>query len=96
VKKVIANKRKADPNAKKSINFVLGTAGYRKGKEKVDIENEETALNACHEFKIDTIIKETVSKKAIKTHIENGGPIPEGVKILPQEEKFYVKIEDEK
>jgi hypothetical protein len=90
VKKVIENNRKADPNAKKSINFVLGTAGYRKSKEKVEVEDEETALNACHEFKIDTIVKESLSKTAIRTHIEKGGPITEGVKILPPEERIYL------
>lgn len=90
VRMMIERNRKIDPKAKKSIDLLWGTAGYRKGRDKVELgefgPEEAKALN------IPVQTKEYVNKTDVLNHIKKTGQVPDGVEVTEAEERFYVKV----
>lgn len=91
VKGVVSENLKVNPKAKKSLDFLTGSAGFRKGKAKIEVEDEEKAIRACNELSIKTIIKVSVSKSAVMDYVKNGGNAPDGTKYVEGDESFSVK-----
>lgn len=96
VAKVIAENKKVDPKSKKSVDLLFGEAGFIKGKDKIEIEDEAKVINACHAMKIKTLVKETPSKKAIMESLKGTGLVIAGTKLIEGEEHFFVHIAGEK
>ena len=92
VKGIIAANLKSNPSAKKSMDFLMGSAGFRSGRPSVTILDEEKALESCHQYKIETITNETVSKTKVKEYIDAGYPAPAGTGVDEGEETFTVKV----
>jgi len=92
VKGIITANLKSNPNAKKSMDFMMGSAGFRAGRTSINILDEEKALDSCHQYEIETIIKESVSKKKVKEYIDAGHEAPEGTEVDEGEETFTVKV----
>ena len=92
VKGIIAANLKANPKAKKSMDFLMGSAGFRAGLPSIKILDEEKALESCHALEIETIVKESVSKKKVKEYIDAGHDAPEGTEVDEGEETFTVKV----
>jgi len=92
VKGIVAANLKDNPKAKKSMDFMLGSAGFRDGRSSITILDEEKALDSCHTLGIETIVKESVSKKAVKGYIDEGHEAPGGTEVDEGEETFTVKV----
>ena len=92
VKGIVAANLKTNPQAKKSIDFMLGSAGFRTGRTSIKIIDEEKALESCHTLGIETIVKESVSKKKVKGYIDEGHEAPVGTEVDEGEETFTVKV----
>lgn len=85
---------------KKSMKLPEGTIGIKKQADKIDYEDEVVMeyLKTHHPEFIRTKIKEEIDKKTLKSEAEVvdgayfiGGKEVEGIKVLPQPQKFYVK-----
>jgi phage host-nuclease inhibitor protein Gam len=74
---------------KRSMSFPGGTAGFRKGSERVEIIDESAAVSFC-DREHPEIIKKTVGKTDLKNLMKQGIQVP-GVKIEQSPESFYVK-----
>ena len=92
-KEIIENNIKLDPKSKKSLDFMFGKAGYRIGRDSIEVEDEGVALDSCHSLGIYTRTKESIDKIIVMKFIKEKGHIPEGMKVIQAEEKFYVKTE---
>lgn len=88
---LVATNIEHNPSGKKSVDFLAGSAGFRKGRTSIDIKDPDKALESCHKLGIETIVKESVSKTAVKGFIDKGNPAPEGTEVVEGEETFTVK-----
>ena len=92
VKGIVMANLETNPKAKKSVDVLMGSAGFRDGRESIKILDEEQALKSCHQLGIETIIKESVSKNKVKEYIEAGHDAPMGTELDKGEETFTVKV----
>jgi len=79
---------------KKSLDLPSGMrVGFRAGSEVVEIEDEEAAIAECKSYQLtDTIkVKETLSKTAIKKHLQAGVQF-NTIKMDRRPDTFYVKV----
>jgi phage host-nuclease inhibitor protein Gam len=74
---------------KKSMSFPGGTAGFRKGSERVEIIDENAAVSFC-DREHPEVVKKSVGKTELKKLISNGVKVP-GVTIEQAPDNFYVK-----
>jgi phage host-nuclease inhibitor protein Gam len=74
---------------KKSMSFHGGTAGFRKGSERVEIIDENAAVSFC-DREHPEVVKKSVGKTELKKLISNGVKVP-GVTIEQAPDNFYVK-----
>ena len=91
VENKIRNDIKANPKAKKSMEFLSGIAGLRAGKERVEIEDMEAAVKDARSRDIPVKTVETVSKTDVKNYHKLNGVVLSGTKIVEGDETFYIK-----
>jgi hypothetical protein len=79
---------------KKSVDYHTGRAGFRMGRDKLDlvITDEAEAMAFCQENDL-VDIKASVTK--MKKHYKDTGEIPDGVEVIetPAENKFFPAVE---
>lgn len=85
---------------KKSMKLPEGTIGLKKQADKVEYEDDVVLeyLKENHPELIRTKVKEEIDKKTLKAEAEVvdgayfiGGNEVEGIKVIPQPQKFYIK-----
>lgn len=79
------------------VTFPAGEAGFRKSPDRLDITDEAVALMWAKANCPEAVkVTETVQKTPLKKRIESTGEMPDGVKLVPGEERFYIKPIGEK
>lgn len=77
---------------RKSVLLLSGTVGFRKLAESLVVENEGRLLIwARKHCKKAIAVIERVSRTTLKQHLAATGELPDGVRIQPAQEKFYIK-----
>ena len=82
------------PHNRKSIDFEHGSVGWRTTPQKLEIEREKDVLQWAKDKCTDAVkVKESLLKKPIMEWIKDKGKgeIPDGVKVIPKGEKFFIK-----
>lgn len=94
MEKLKAFVRGAIPHGKKHIKFLTGTAGFRKGVESLEIENEADAMKWAETYCPEAIKTEKrLLVSALKEKIKETGEVPPGTKLNEAGENFYVREE---
>tara|TARA_R110000824_G_scaffold7698_1_gene34807 strand:- start:13363 stop:13890 length:528 start_codon:yes stop_codon:yes gene_type:complete len=84
---------------KVTMNLIGGKLKYRKGREKVEIEDEQQFVSDYNSGGLEDqgFIRETIKhapdKKAILAHIKATGEVPEGVELVYGEDSFSMDTE---
>jgi hypothetical protein len=90
VRQMIERNKEIDPKAKRSIDLLWGTAGYRKGRDKVELV--EFGPEEAKKLEIPVQVKEYVNKTDVLNYIKKTGQVPDGVEVTEADDKFYVKV----
>ena len=91
VKARIDENLKFDKNAKKSLSLTLGTVGFKKNPDRLEIEDMEGAVRYAESHGIPIKVVKSVGKTALKDHVKQTGQVDESFKYIEGEEHFYVK-----
>ena len=77
----------------KSISLPAGRIGFRHAGMKLVIDDEEAVLRWARKTQPNlVVIQESISKSGLNQYFEDTGEIPpSGVRVEPEDEKFYVK-----
>lgn len=78
---------------KKSLNLLAGTAGFRKGTEKLELFDEKAVLDYCKEHHPEAL-EVKVSKSEVKKLLQKGIKVP-GATLEEARDSFYVRPNDE-
>lgn len=84
-----------DTTNKATLKLVNGTLKYRKGRERIEIADEEAFVKAAEmddKGFVRTTVKKAPDKKAILEYINETGEIPEGVDIVTGEGSFTIEV----
>jgi hypothetical protein len=77
---------------RKSLLLLSGTVGFRTIAAKLVVENDTAVLAwAKKHCRTAVVVTERVSKAAIDEHFEANGDLPDGARLEPAHERFYVK-----
>jgi len=81
---------------RRSVKLPSGTAGFRASPDRVEVEDEAAALAWC-EANLPAAVKtkKYLSLTEIKASLKAGGAMPEAVRLVGGETRFYVKETDE-
>jgi len=93
VKARIDENLKLDKNAKKSLKFTLGTAGFRRGQDRLEIKDMEGAVQFAESHNLPVKVVKSVGKTDLKNHVKSTGQIDDSFELIEGEEHFYVKGE---
>lgn len=77
---------------RKCLDLPAGRVGFRQQKEKMIVEDDARAL-AWAKTHCPTAVKvqESLLKAELNEHVQATGELPEGVRLEPEHESFYVK-----
>ncbi|MFA5135570.1 MAG: host-nuclease inhibitor Gam family protein [Patescibacteria group bacterium] len=91
VKPHLAAYAAAQISGKKSryVDTDFGRIGFRKGKESLEVTNEEIALAYCEKHGLPIRVKKELDKKALAAHHKATGEIPDGIEYKEGEDNFY-------
>lgn len=90
-------KRYKEVYGSKSVSLPHGRVGFRKSPLGVEVTNLAAALEFAHARGIETRINETVDKRILKEYLASTGEEPsesDGLRIVPEEEHFYITAVD--
>lgn len=79
---------------KKSVRLVHGTIRKIKGRERIEIIDEEVFLTAAPVHLVHEQLLRRPDKKAILSHIKETGDLPEGTDLIRGEDTIQIKTED--
>lgn len=79
---------------KKSVRLIHGSIRKIKGRERVEITDEEAFLTKAPSSLIAEKMLRRPDKKAILSHIRETGEIPEGTNLIRGEDTIHIKTED--
>ena len=81
---------------RRSVKLPSGTAGFRASPERVEVEDEAAALTWCEaNLPAAVKVKKYLSLTEIKASIKAGSAMPEAVRLVGGETRFYVKESEE-
>jgi hypothetical protein len=79
---------------KKSVSLVHGSIRKIKGRERIEITDEEAFLTTAPLHLVNEQLLRRPDKKAILAHIKETGEIPEGTDLIRGEDTIQIKTED--
>ncbi|MBT4503526.1 MAG: hypothetical protein HOC74_37690, partial [Gemmatimonadetes bacterium] len=79
---------------KKSVSLVHGTIRKIKGRERIEITDEEAFLTTAPLHLVNEQLLRKPDKKAILAHIKETGEIPEGTDLIRGEDTIQIQTED--
>lgn len=84
---------KAQGGKKKSFDYILGKAGWRKGKDTIDVADEKKAI-AHAEMHHPQCVKSKLDKAAMKALYNDGkGELLDGTSFKPGRQEFFPNVE---
>ena len=81
-------------SGKKSVRLIHGSVRRIKGRERIEIIDEETFLSAAPPVLIRQQIIRQPDKKAILAHVQQSGEIPTGVDVIRGEDRIHIEAEE--
>ena len=81
-------------SGKKSVRLIHGFVRRVKGRERIEITDEETFLSAAPPDLIRQQIIRQPDKKAILAHVQQSGEIPTGVDVIRGEDRIHIEAEE--
>jgi hypothetical protein len=82
-------------SGKKSVRLIHGSIRKRKGRERVEIADEELFLSTASIDLIREQLLRQPDKKAILAHIKAHGEIPSGVDLTRGEDTLHIETGDD-
>lgn len=77
----------------KSLKTPWGKVGFRAQQDEIEVVDDEAVKEQIIEGKLPEDIQKVkieISKSALNKYIKESGDIPDGVKVTPRPDKFYV------
>jgi len=82
------------PPKKKSIKLLTGTVGFRTRPPRLEVVDENVALEWAKQHApdvVEIITTERILRVPLKEHFEKAGEVPPGCALSAEEERFFVK-----
>jgi hypothetical protein len=80
---------------KKSVHLIHGRIARRKGRERIEISDEETFLATASSTLIREQLLRQPDKKAILAHIKAHGEIPTGIDLVRGDDTLHIETGDD-
>lgn len=86
-------KRETDGQKQRSVNLLAGRIGFRKGRDSIEIRDEEAGLAwAKAHLKEAVVVRESLAKEIVKQYVRETGEILDWAEYRPAEDCFYIAV----
>ena len=82
----------AQGGKKRSVDYLQGRAGFRKGKTSIEVLDEKAAIEWCEKNCPEALSPKLARKTPLAAMFEADGIVPDGCQVHPAEDRFYPAV----